>query len=64
MAEKTFGTLRRLKIHLLSTMEQGRSSHLAILSSHKGITSELNLHDMTNIFINKNPVSKNVFSSK
>ena len=50
-SERTFSTMRRLKTYLRSTMSQMRLNHVMILSIHKELVSELDLHDIANQFV-------------
>ena len=43
--------MRRLKMYLRSTMSQTRLNRIMILSIHKELVSELDLHDIANQFV-------------
>ena len=50
-AERSFSMMRRVKTWLRATMKQKRFKSLAILTSHKDITDDLNLAEVANIFV-------------
>ena len=60
-SERTFSTMRRLKTYLRSTMSQTRLNHVMILSIHKELVSELDLHDIANQFVSGSEPRLRVF---
>jgi hypothetical protein len=60
-AERSFSSLRRLKVFLRSTMSQQRLNHLIILHVHKEITDCLDLKQLCNEFIRSNECRRKTF---
>ena len=50
-AERSFSMMRRVKTWLQATMKQKRFNSLAILTSHKDITDDIDLTEVANIFV-------------
>jgi len=61
-AERSFSGLRRLKTYLRSTMLQERLNHLAVMSCHSNVVSNLNCDDLIDEFVRKAPVRMNTFA--
>ena len=51
IAERSFSSMRRLKTWLRFTMKQKRFNSIAILSTHKDLTDEINFAEVGNIFV-------------
>ena len=62
-SERTFSTMRRLKTYLRSTMSQTRLKNVMILSIHKELVSELDLHDIVNQFVSGSEPRLRVFGN-
>ena len=62
-SECTFSTMRGLKTYLRSTMSQTRLNHVMILSIHKELVSELDLHDIANQFVSGSEPRLHVFGN-
>lgn len=60
-SERTFSAMRRLKTYLRSTMTQQRLNHVMVLSIHKEMLDELDLHDLANQFITGNETRLRMF---
>lgn len=54
IAERTFSTMRRIKMYLRSTMTQQRLNHSFILNAHKPRVDELDLKHIARLFISAN----------
>ena len=59
--ERSFSTMRRLKTWLRSSMKQKRFNSLAILTSHKELTDEINFAQVGNIFVSGHSIRYNQF---
>ena len=59
--ERSFSTMRRLKAWLRSSMKQKRFNSLAILTSHKELTDEINFAQVGNIFVSGHSIHYNQF---
>ena len=62
-SENKTSQLRRLKTYLRSTMSQTRLNHVMILSIHKELVSELDLHDIVNQFVSGSEPRLRVFGN-
>uniref|UniRef100_H2ZVP5 TTF-type domain-containing protein n=1 Tax=Latimeria chalumnae TaxID=7897 RepID=H2ZVP5_LATCH len=60
-SERSFSSLRRIKIYLRSTMGQARLNHVAILHGHKHLTRKINLNVVANEFIRWSASRRNTF---
>ena len=60
-AERSFSSMRRLKTWLRSTMKQKRFNSLAILSTHKDLTDEINFAEVGNTFVSGHEYRYNHF---
>ena len=60
-AERSFSSMRRLKTWIRSTMKQKRFSSLAILSTHKDLTDEINFAEVGNTFVSGHEYRYNHF---
>ena len=60
-AERSFSSMRSLKTWLRSTMKQKRFNSLAILSSHKDLTDEINFAEVGNTFFSGHEYRYNHF---
>ena len=60
-AERSFSSMQRLKTWLRSTMKQKRLNSLAILSTHKDLTDEINFAEVGNTFVSGHEYRYNHF---
>jgi len=63
-SERSFSTVRHVKMYLRATMSQQRLNHLMLLHVHKGQTDALNLVEVANGFICGYDHRKNAFDTK
>lgn len=64
ISERSFSDLRRLKTYIRSQQTQRKTNDLALLHIHREIANEINLDEIMDEFINKNPVRRNAFALK
>ncbi|XP_039283135.1 zinc finger MYM-type protein 1-like [Nilaparvata lugens] len=60
--ERSFSALRRLKTYLRATMGQKRLNNLAITHAHQDILEEIDICQVINEFIKRNPVRRSSFA--
>lgn len=63
-AERSFSALRRIKTYLRSTMTQQRLNDHMVVHVNREIADDLDLEEITDIFINRAVVRQNTFALK
>lgn len=64
VAERSFSDLRRLKTYIRSNQTQQKTNDLAILHVHRDIINNVDLDEIVDEFISRNPIRRKTFALK